>query len=84
LRRLEPVAHVRQRARDDDRHRVIDVAGLHLGFDRDVHDLRAVVQCHGLRPIGLMIPRRGNTIPRRPGRYATPRPRSDNAGPRRA
>ena len=52
LRRLESVADVGQRARNDHRHRVVDVAGLHLGLDRDVDDLRAVVQGHGRCPLG--------------------------------
>ena len=41
VHRLEPVAHVGQRASDDDRHRVVDVAALHL--DLDVDRLGAVV-----------------------------------------
>src|SRR5262245_43102261 len=32
---LEAVAHVGQRAPDDDRHRVVDVAALHLDLDVD-------------------------------------------------
>ena len=35
VHRLEPVAHVGQRAADDDRHRVVDVAALHLGVEVD-------------------------------------------------
>ncbi len=35
VHRLEPVAHVGQRAADDDRHRVVDVAALHLVLDVD-------------------------------------------------
>ena len=35
VHRLEPVAHVRQRPADDDRHRVVDVAALHLRLDVD-------------------------------------------------
>ena len=33
--RLEPVADIRQRAADDDPHRVVEVAALHLGLDVD-------------------------------------------------
>ena len=33
--RLEAVAHVGQRARDDHAHRVVDVGGAHLVLDRD-------------------------------------------------
>ena len=35
VHRLEPVTHVWQRAADDDRHRVVDVAALHLGVEID-------------------------------------------------
>ncbi len=35
VHRLEPIAHVRQRPRDDDRHRVLDVAALHLDVQVD-------------------------------------------------
>ena len=35
VHRLEPVAHVGQRPPDDDRHRVVDVAALHLDLDVD-------------------------------------------------
>ena len=35
VHRLEAVAHVGQRPPDDDRHRVVDVAALHLGLDVD-------------------------------------------------
>ena len=36
MHRLEAVAHIRERSRDDNRHRVIDVAGPHLVFDIDL------------------------------------------------
>jgi hypothetical protein len=62
LRGLEPVADIGERARDDDRHRVVDVAGPHLIFDRHVDDSGAVVQCHALipasRPAGIPPGRR--------------------------
>ncbi len=62
LRRLEPVADVGKRAGDDDRHRVVDVAGLHLVFDLPVDDPGAVVQCHARvpasRPAGIPPGRR--------------------------
>ena len=35
MHRLEAVADVGQRSPDDDRHRVVDVAALHLGLDVD-------------------------------------------------
>ena len=39
--RLEPVADVGQRARDDHAHRIIEIAGLHLVDDRDGSDVAA-------------------------------------------
>ena len=39
MRRLEPVAHVRQRSPDDHAHRVIQVRALHLVFDVDGNSL---------------------------------------------
>src|SRR5262249_56971367 len=44
--RLQAVPHIRQRTADDDRHRVLDVAALHL--DLDVDRLRAVVAAAGI------------------------------------
>jgi hypothetical protein len=46
VHRLEAVPHIRQRAADDDRHRVVDVAALHL--DLDVDRLGAVVAATGI------------------------------------
>ena len=43
--RLQPVAHVGQRPADDDRHRIVDVAALHLVLDVD--GLDAVVPALG-------------------------------------
>ena len=37
--RLQAVAHIGQRAPDDDRHRVFDVGGLHLVHELALHDL---------------------------------------------
>ena len=54
LRGLEAVAHVREGPRDDDRHRVIDVAGLHLVFDIGVDDSRAIVERHVLGPVSSL------------------------------
>ena len=42
LHGLEPVAHVRERARDDDRHRVVEVGLPHLGLELDAHFALAV------------------------------------------
>ena len=36
VHRLQPVAHVGQRAPDDDRHRVVEIRLAHLVFDRDL------------------------------------------------
>ena len=44
---LQSVPHIRQRTADDDRHRVLDVAALHL--DLDVDRLGAVTACRGTR-----------------------------------
>ncbi len=37
VHRLQPVAHVGQRAPDDDAHRVVEITALHLLFDVDRH-----------------------------------------------
>jgi hypothetical protein len=37
--RLQPVAHIGQRPRDDDAHGVIEIGAPHLLFDRDGRDV---------------------------------------------
>gem|GEM_PF-4600878 len=48
LDRLEAIAHVREGAGDDDRHRIVDIAPAELVFDVD--DLDRVVLGHGVLP----------------------------------
>ena len=64
LHRLETVTHVRQGARDDDRHSIVEVGGAHLLLDPDGADVsqRCSVYCHetacllcSRRPLGLLI-----------------------------
>ena len=43
VHRLQSVTHVRQRAADDDAHRVVEIAALHLGLQVDLVDLAVVV-----------------------------------------
>ena len=42
MNRLQPVAHVRQGARNDDGHGIVEIAGLHLLDDGDGADVRRV------------------------------------------
>ncbi len=46
LRRLQAVAAVGQRARHDDRHRVVEIRRLHFLFEEDARDLLAVQLAH--------------------------------------
>ncbi len=49
--RLEAVAHIRQRAADNNAHCIVDVAFLHLAFEIDLHDfLLFVFLTHSLPP----------------------------------
>ena len=66
LHRLEPVAHVGQRARRDDRERVVEIAGLRGFVQRDIR-----------RPAGPFPP-----TPRRAERMAASRPLEASAGSR--
>ncbi len=49
---LQAVAHVGQRARDDDRHGVVEVGGLHLLLDGDLDGPGAHVRHRGWSPRG--------------------------------
>src|SRR5699024_7461524 len=63
VNRLEPVAHIRQRAPDYDAHRIVDVARLHLADDLARHDLLIgehyvfgfVVLCHCVTTLGVVF-----------------------------
>ena len=52
MHRLQSVAHVGQRAADDDRHRIVEIRPLHLLFNVD----------------GLNVQRAGRCLPSPPGR----------------
>ena len=51
VHRLQPVAHVGQRARDDDAHRVVDERLLHLLFDEAGQDPFARIGCGHIRRV---------------------------------
>ena len=61
--RLQPVAYVRQGARNDDGHRIVEIAGLHLLDDGDGADVRRVGedslvgQCDSLFSMMLAVSR---------------------------
>ena len=52
MHRLQAVAHVRQRARDDHAHRVVDVRGAHLVLDRHRPDVADPIHLHRSVPLG--------------------------------
>ena len=45
---LHAVAHIGQRTPDDDAHRIVEIAALHLGVEIDLVDAAVVVVGHGL------------------------------------
>ncbi len=59
MHRLEAVAHIGQRARDDDAHGVIEVASAHLLFDGDDN---GVARARGLLQAGVSLGRRPRAI----------------------
>src|SRR5438067_7977899 len=52
---LEAVAHVWQRAPDDDRHRIVEIRLPHLVFDGDRNELGSGCFSHAVVPLGEAV-----------------------------
>ena len=73
MHRLEAVAHIRQRARHDHAHRVIEIAALHLVGDRDGLDIGGTrVPRFGSIVVGQVL-KSGQIAARFCSRFKTPR-----------
>ncbi len=70
--RLQAVADIRQRARHDDAHRVIEVRDSHLVLDEDVPDGADVVGHGGLAPSVRSVVARASAARRRGRRIGPP------------